>query len=122
MRALLGATSAALLAACANTDPAPAAPMVNDAFARRAQAIAAEYTSWGRVDDDLRWAPTLCRIPTPGVAYMSASSDATTHGQKLYSVFVRHRDAYPAGPHGTDQVVVKESWTAEPVSTPSGPR
>jgi hypothetical protein len=70
-----------------------------------------EYQSWGRIDDELRWAPWLCRIPLPGLARMSASSDSATHGQKLYSVFVKKRDAYPMGPH-TDQVVVKESWTS----------
>ena len=51
------------------------------------------------------WAPFLCRQPLPGVAHVSDSNDATTHGQKLYSVFVKHRDAYPAGPFD-DQVVV----------------
>jgi hypothetical protein len=89
--------------------------MVDPAFAERALAIAARYTEWGRVDDELRWAPWLCRIPLPGVARMSASDHAATHGQKLYSVFVKNRDAYPAGP-SADQVVVKESWTAEVVS------
>lgn len=86
-------------------------------FAARALAIAAEYKAWGRVDDELRWAPFLCRIPYPGVARPSASEDETTHGRKLYSVFAKNRDAYPMGPH-TDQVVVKESWIAERVEGP----
>lgn len=86
-------------------------------FEARALAIAAEYKTWGRVDDELRWAPFLCRIPYPGVARPSASNDETTHGRKLYSVFVKNREAYPMGPHA-DQVVVKESWTAEPVEGP----
>jgi hypothetical protein len=81
-------------------------------FHERARAIAAEYQQWGRVDDELRWAPFLCRLPSPGIAWFSKSEDATTHGQKLYSVFAKHRTAYPAGPH-TDQVIVKQSWTAE---------
>jgi hypothetical protein len=87
------------------------------AFAAQALAIAGEYTAWGRVDDELRWAPFLCRQPLPGIARPSESHDSTTHGQKLYSVFVKHHDAYPNGPY-EDQVVVKQSWTAELVSTP----
>jgi hypothetical protein len=70
--------------------------------------------------DRLRWAPTLCRMPLPGVAHMSASQDATTHGQKLYSVFVKNRAEYPAGSK-SGQVVVKESWTAERVTEPYDP-
>ena len=90
------------------------------AFAERARAIAAEYQSWGRVDDELRWAPGLCRIPLPGVARLSTSEDEKTHGQKLYSVFAKNRRAYPEGPH-TDQVVVKEAWIAEKTDVPYDP-
>jgi hypothetical protein len=118
---MIPAVAAAFLATtCGSSDGQPGAP-VNGAYAQRALAIAAEYPGWGRVDDELRWAPFLCRIPLPGVAYMSESTDPATHGQKLYSVFVKRRDVYPAGPHGADQVVVKESWTAERVSTPYEP-
>jgi hypothetical protein len=87
--------------------------MLPAALVEYARAIAAEYVSWGRVDDELRWAPFLCRIPLPGIAYQSESSDATTHGQKLYSVFAKIRTAYPQGPH-TGQVIVKQSWRSEP--------
>jgi len=79
--------------------------------------IAASYISWGRVDDELRWAPDLCRIPYPGVAKQSASDDPNTHGQKLYSVFAKHWAQYPNGPHD-DQAVVKQSWKVEKVTTP----
>jgi hypothetical protein len=125
-RLFIGLVRAAALAAlvaaaaCASNDAAPTPPP-SDAFTQRALAIAGEYTGWGRVDDELRWAPFLCRIPLPGVARMSESSDPATHGRKLYSVFVKRRDAYPAGPQAGDQVVVKESWTAEPVTTPYNP-
>ena len=98
-----------------------------EAFAAQARAIATDYKAWGRVDDELRWAPFLCRIPLPGIARVSASDDATTHGQKLYSVFAKNHSAYPDGPHA-DQVVVKESWIPELVSdagadfSPDNPR
>jgi hypothetical protein len=87
------------------------------AFAATARTIAGEYLAWGRVDDEWRWAPGLCRIPLPGVARPSESTDPTTHGQKLYSVFAKQRAAYPNGPH-TDQVVVKQSWRTEQVTGP----
>jgi hypothetical protein len=84
-------------------------------FKTQALAIANAYTAWGRVDDELRWAPSLCRLPYPGIARPSESNDPTTHGQKLYSVFARNHAEYPNGPH-TEQVIVKESWTAELVT------
>jgi hypothetical protein len=105
------------VAAAPAADSAPAA-VIDPALAAQARVIAAEYQAWGRVDDDLRWAPGLCRIPLPGVARMSASDDVATHGQKLYSVFAKNQKAYPLGPH-LGQVVVKESWTAERVTDPS---
>jgi hypothetical protein len=88
--------------------------MLVPAFAETARQIADTYLSWGRVDDELRWAPSLCRLPMPGVPRPSQSSDSSTHGQKLYSVFAKNRMAYPAGPQ-TGQVVVKQSWLAEQV-------
>jgi hypothetical protein len=98
------ATLAALgLVACGNSTPT---------FSERARAIAVEYEQWGRVDDEIRWAPFLCRLPGPAVAWVSKSDDASTHGQKLYSVFAKKRAAYPDGPHA-EQVIVKQSWTAE---------
>src|SRR4051794_531708 len=63
------------------------------AFAETARQIAGTYMAWGRVDDELRWAPGLCRIPLPGVVCPSKSNDPTTHGQKLYSVFAKDRAA-----------------------------
>jgi hypothetical protein len=82
--------------------------------------VAAQYRTWGRVDDQMRWAPWLCIQTSPGLAYASASSDNCTHGQKLYSLFVRKREAYmplaksaPAG-----QVIVKQSWVPEEITDP----
>jgi hypothetical protein len=91
---------------------------IPEAQVDRALAIAREYKSYGRVDDELRWAPFLCRQPLPGIARQSASRDAPTHGQKLYSVFVKDHAAYPTM-SPSDQVVVKESFVAEPVTDPS---
>jgi hypothetical protein len=88
-------------------------------FEAQVQAIAAEYLAWGRVDDELRWAPWLCRAPYPGITRPSESTDESTHGRKLYSVFAKNHAAYPNGPHD-DQVVVKQSWVPELVDTDAG--
>ncbi|HJZ86692.1 MAG TPA: hypothetical protein VKN99_16055 [Polyangia bacterium] len=86
--------------------------------ARRALAIVDEHKSYGRVDDELRWAPSLCRLPMPGVSRPSTSMDAATHGQKLYSVFAKDHAGYPDDSK-PGQVVVKESYRAELVTDPS---
>jgi hypothetical protein len=54
--------------------------------------VAAEYKKWGRVDDEMRWAPGLCRSPNPGQVYISSSKDDDTHGKKLYSLFAKNRN------------------------------
>lgn len=86
--------------------------VVNDKqFHDRLLKIAEIYPSYGRVDDECRWAPWLCRLPLPGQAQFSRSSDETTHGQKLYSVFARDRNAYAdSKPSPVGQVIVKEAW------------
>jgi hypothetical protein len=83
---------------------------------------AADYPNWGRVDDEMGWAPGLCRATLPGLARFSDSEDATTHGDKLYSLFARKRFDYlvVAGrmPSPFGQVVVKQSWVPEEVTDP----
>jgi hypothetical protein len=116
MAALAGACSKSTGASGAHVDGGADAT-ISPAFAAQALTYAGEYLAWGRVDDEVRWAPGLCRLPRAGVARPSESDDATTHGQKLYSVFAKNNAAYPNGPH-TDQVVVKQSWTAELVTGP----
>jgi len=90
------------------------------AFEAETLAIADDYLAWGRVDDELRWAPFLCRQPLPGITRPSESTDQATHGGKLYSVFAKLHTAYPNGPH-TGQAVVKQSWKTEPVTTSFDP-
>ena len=81
--------------------------------------VAKDYKAWGRVDDEMRFAPWLCRMPEPGKAHVSASKDADTHGQKLYSLFAKNRDAYfllgEKKTAAVGQIVVKESWLPEEV-------
>src|SRR5262245_44738818 len=84
--------------------------------------VAAEFKWWGRVDDELGWAPFYCRAPMPGRVAFSASKDEETHGQKLYSLFARNRQDYLALTKdktvAIGQVVVKESWLPEEITDP----
>jgi hypothetical protein len=106
-----------------STDPgvgAPPSTMENDpAFHARLLEIASSYEGLARVDDELHWAPFLCRQPMPSQPRHSASTDLDTHGRKLYYVFAKDRAGYlqregrPPAPVG--QVVVKEAWTVEEV-------
>jgi hypothetical protein len=89
--------------------------------------VAESYTSYGRVDDEMRWAPWLCRAPLAGQARFSRSADEATHGRKLYSIFAANRNAYLAAanqPSPVGQVIIKESWVPEEVSDrkPGKPR
>ncbi|MBV8878415.1 MAG: hypothetical protein JO332_00490 [Planctomycetaceae bacterium] len=95
-----------LIVGCQGPAPTP----VPDA---RLTDAAASYATYGRVDDEKRWAPWLCREPRKSVLRTSASRDEATHGRKQYYLYARDRNAYvrasDAGqPEG--QVVVKESW------------
>jgi hypothetical protein len=99
----------------AATDP----PELNDKqFHEKLLTIARIYTTYGRVDDEARWAPLFCRMPNPAQAHASRSNDEATHGQKLYSLFARDRGAYTAAPDKANpvgQVIIKESWLPEEV-------
>lgn len=111
---------------------APRRPPVEDAnderFHPRLRAAARIYLGYGRVDDEARWAPFLCRMPRPARVRMSASADPRTHGRKLYYLFAKHRDDYMGHdartPQPVGQVIVKEAWAperVEPEPPPSDP-
>ena len=89
-------------------------------FHKALKQAAADYLSWSRVDDEMRWSPELCRIPFPGRAYASESKDEKTHGRKLYSLFAKDRKGYlnmtEEKPANIGQVIVKQSWIPEEVT------
>ena len=102
-----------------------APPAANDpAWHATLTAIAADYASWGRVDDEMRFAPFLCRMPQPGLMHLSTSEDPATHGEKIYSLYALDPEAYgapktvafgeikPPSPEiaGLEQVIVKEAF------------
>lgn len=76
--------------------------------------VAQAYRAWGRVDDELRWAPWLCRMPMPSRARVSRGE--TAHGRKVYFVYSSDRPAYlglTRGASGRPPVgftVVKEAF------------
>jgi hypothetical protein len=88
-------------------------------FHDRLLEIAASYPEYGRADGMLRWAPWMCDAPPPPTLRLSASTDARTHGRKLYFVFAKINTGGcyfadgKANPVG--QVVVKESWVPEEI-------
>jgi hypothetical protein len=83
---------------------------------------AAEYRTYGRVDDQTRWAPYLCKRPPPSQARFSESDDDKSHGQKLYFLFAKNREEYlrPAAPQKVGQILVKESWIPVPAEKDDG--
>lgn len=87
-------------------------PAVNDpVFHKQLLQIAAEYQTYGKVDDMSRWAPWLCGPPPPPKARQSMSGDESTHGKKVYFLFAKNRDSYVKfEPGDVGQVIVKESW------------
>ena len=115
----------------AATNSTPSGAVANDPrWHATLRAIAGGYTTWGRVDDQMRWAPTLCAMPRPARARISASKDTGTHGRKLYTLYAKDPAAYGAQKSYTPapevpgledilQVVVKEAFI--PVETSSDP-
>lgn len=109
---------AASAPATSRSDPSPE---IDARFVGELQKLFAEYKEWGRVDDEMRWSPALCRMPLPGTARMSVA-EGGPHAKKLYSLFARDRAAYVS--LGTSnpllakdgQAVIKESYLPEVVA------
>lgn len=80
----------------------------------RVRAIAERYLSWGRVDDELRFAPILCRFPQ--ASSPTVGSGQGPHGQKVYFLYARAYAEYRRNIIEPRQVVVKESWVPHPTS------
>lgn len=80
----------------------------------RLDRVAADYESYGKVDDVLRWAPGLCDRPDPPKPRLSEAPSTSPHGRKLYFLYAKDWEAYARG-HPTQpvgQVIVKEAWEA----------
>ena len=101
-------------------NPVPTEHAPYDAkWADEVRSVIATYESWGRVDDEMRFAPWLCRMPMAASARFSESEHASTHGQKLYTLYAMDPVSYgaersamgePTKLSGLSQVVVKEAF------------
>lgn len=60
--------------------------------AARVRAVAEAYRAYGRVDDEVRWAPADCRMPEPSRARVSRAE--AEHERKVYFVYASDRSAY----------------------------
>jgi len=92
------------------------------------RSIAADYEQFGRLDDEARWAPYLCRRPNPPSARVSASEHDGSHGRKLYTLYAKDPMAYAGLPRSSSpnllgepaplaelgQVLVKEAFRPVP--------
>jgi hypothetical protein len=107
----------------------PSGPMPFDArWTDEVRSVVSLYESWGRVDDEMRFAPYLCRMPMAAQARVSESAHEATHGEKLYTLYAMDPVAYGAQPSmsmlgegaaapiaGVTQVIVKESFAPVPL-------
>lgn len=99
--------------------------LVHQVFSSRLLEIAAEYTSYTRVDQTVRWSPLLCDappIPPKNQGTISTSRAKSAHGKKLYHLYAKKHWEYkksvwglsrtgaaqPRAPLG--QILVKEAW------------
>lgn len=110
-----------------STTPEDRATAVTQPWSVDATTIAEQYLAWGRLDDEGRWAPELCRMPTAARARFSESDDPDTHGSKLYTLYAKDPQAYAKLPRSAApgpklaryaQVLVKEAWVPEPIDGP----
>lgn len=70
---------------------------VNDPqFHKTLLEIASCYERFGRVDDAMRWAPTLCLPPGPSFPRQSAAKGGAAHAGKLYFIFANQGERYAA--------------------------
>src|SRR5438552_1261479 len=83
----LAASSGCLSMSDAEQANSPLVPTNLEQFQPRLREVAGAYEAYARVDDELHWAPGLCRQPQPSHPRLSASGDVDTHGRKLYYVF-----------------------------------
>lgn len=101
-------------------------------FDDRLLQIAQSYQSYHHLGGaESRWASDLClpirSLPEPPVMGLSASADSSTHGRKMYALYVKNVPG-PFGnldsktpptwygpPSPVGQVVVKEAWVPEEV-------
>ncbi len=113
------------LAGCVDDTRPQETSAAKEDFTGQLLEVARTYESYGRLDTKARWGTPLCiaigRGPFTISPVFSESKHSDTHGQKLYSLFVKEASAYgdtilKDKPSPIGQVVVKESWIPEEVT------
>lgn len=111
-----------LLACTARHAPPHAVAATRTPWRAQVKGVLATYRAWGRVDDEARWAPFLCRMPERSSARLSEATGGD-HARKLYTLYVADPVAYgflpsadPSAPllPGVVQAVVKEAYQPIP--------
>ena len=102
------------IAVASSSAAPPESPAVPGPFDARLLDAARAYAGWPKVTSSFGWASTDCAAPPPPpTLHAGTSKDDATHGQKLFHLFARSRDAYVSDykkPAPIGQVLVKESW------------
>lgn len=108
----------------AGSEPAPPVEIDQQQLEADLLAIGASYQEFGRLDDEGRWAPWLCRMPRPASGRISTPEEGPGHGRKLYTLYAKDAQAYagfpasfqelPASLNDFEQVIVKESFRPVP--------
>jgi len=96
---------------------------------------ARSHEAFGKIDDVLRFAPTLCMAPPPAPVRWSFSKDESTHGQKLYFLYAWDAAAYLTEKRAdhrkkdhlapvyekkpAEQALIKQSWTVVDAKLPA---
>jgi hypothetical protein len=114
------------LLGCSNRTERSEEPPPPGEFDAQVLEVVRNYESYGRLDGQYRWAPAFCSAPRDPRPSFSASPDAETHGQKLYSLFVKELPpetltyTVPGKPSPVGQAIVKESWEPEEFTRKEG--
>jgi hypothetical protein len=95
---------------------------VDRSLAAAFREVASQYRAWGRVDDEVRFAPWLCRIPLR--SRVRVSSATAEHGRKVYFLYASDRRTYVDLENVRPRrgfTIVKESFHAAEVARPAQP-
>lgn len=93
-------------------------PAISSEFEPRIREIAMQFHDWTKLGTAPKVAPERCRVP-PLLPLISKSRDNTTHGQKLYFLYVKDTVAYHSAAENDQpigQALVKESFEAIPIT------
>ena len=107
---------AAAILSC-NRPPQPSPAATKEISQELFLNIAQQYTQYVQINSTARLAPTLCAPPMPQPD-MSRSTDAATHGQKLFFLFARDGAKYLSATTKMTADQIKSRKQFEPANPP----